>query len=74
MDHSLTVEIDTSKPHPARMYDRYLGGKDNYPVDEAMGRCMLALDPTEPCSAARVTAFRGTAVHRAGPATAWRDA
>lgn len=34
MDHQLTVEIDTSKPHPARMYDWYLGGKDNYPVDE----------------------------------------
>ncbi|WP_405537558.1 SAM-dependent methyltransferase [Streptomyces sp. NBC_00075] len=25
--------IDTSKPHSARMYDYYLGGKDNYPVD-----------------------------------------
>ncbi|MFG2782898.1 SAM-dependent methyltransferase [Streptomyces prunicolor] len=25
--------IDTSKPHPARMYDYFLGGKDNYPVD-----------------------------------------
>jgi SAM-dependent methyltransferase len=27
-------EIDTTKPHPARMYDYYLGGKDNYPVDQ----------------------------------------
>jgi hypothetical protein len=26
-------QIDTAKPHPARMYDAYLGGKDNYPVD-----------------------------------------
>ena len=26
-------DIDTSRPHPARMYDFYLGGKDNYPVD-----------------------------------------
>ena len=25
-------EIDTSRPHPARMYEFYLGGKDNYPV------------------------------------------
>ena len=38
------VDIDTSRPHPARMYDWYLGGKDNFPVDEAMGRQMLALD------------------------------
>ncbi|WP_433340143.1 SAM-dependent methyltransferase [Streptomyces sp. CA-253872] len=28
--------IDTSRPHPARVYDRLLGGKDNYPVDEAV--------------------------------------
>ncbi|MEU9337695.1 SAM-dependent methyltransferase [Streptomyces sp. NPDC048290] len=29
--------IDTSRPHPARVYDWLLGGKDNYPVDEAVG-------------------------------------
>lgn len=29
-----TTEIDTTKPHPARMYDFYLGGKDNYPPDK----------------------------------------
>lgn len=28
------TEIDTSKAHPARMYDFYLGGKDNYPADQ----------------------------------------
>ncbi|MBO0913342.1 SAM-dependent methyltransferase [Streptomyces laculatispora] len=38
------LEIDTSKPHPARMYDWFLGGKDNYPVDEQMARQLLALD------------------------------
>jgi hypothetical protein len=27
--------IDTSRPHPARMYDYFLGGKDNYEVDRA---------------------------------------
>jgi hypothetical protein len=27
--------IDTSKPHPARMYDYFLGGKDHYEVDQA---------------------------------------
>ncbi|MFJ6695136.1 SAM-dependent methyltransferase [Streptomyces sp. NPDC091272] len=41
---SAPVEIDTSKPHPARMYDWFLGGKDNYPVDEAMARELLKLD------------------------------
>ncbi|MFD7862865.1 SAM-dependent methyltransferase [Streptomyces sp. NPDC057682] len=42
--HEPPVEIDTSKPHPARMYDWFLGGKDNYPVDEQMARQLLALD------------------------------
>lgn len=35
------AHIDTSKPHPARMYDYYLGGKDHYEVDrEAASRVM----------------------------------
>ncbi|WP_128381313.1 SAM-dependent methyltransferase [Streptomyces cavernae] len=55
------VEIDTSKPHPARMYDWYLGGKDNYPVDEQMGRQMLTLDPRVPVMARVNRAF----MHRA---------
>ncbi|WP_330172304.1 SAM-dependent methyltransferase [Streptomyces sp. NBC_01498] len=29
-------QIDTSRPHPARLYDYYLGGKDNYPVDREL--------------------------------------
>ncbi|MGW2961891.1 SAM-dependent methyltransferase [Streptomyces sp. NPDC001220] len=53
--------IDTSKAHPARMYDWYLGGKDNYPVDEEMGRQMLALDPRVPVMARVNRAF----MHRA---------
>ncbi|MDR3079788.1 MAG: SAM-dependent methyltransferase, partial [Streptomyces sp.] len=32
-----TSQIDTSKAHPARVYDWLLGGKDHYPVDEAVG-------------------------------------
>ncbi|GGZ30687.1 SAM-dependent methyltransferase [Streptomyces poonensis] len=39
------LNIDTSRPHPARTYDWFLGGKDNYPVDEELGRKMLALEP-----------------------------
>jgi hypothetical protein len=34
-------EIDTSRPHPARMYDAHLGGKDNYPVDREAVRQVL---------------------------------
>ncbi|WP_327678429.1 SAM-dependent methyltransferase [Streptomyces sp. NBC_00467] len=36
--------IDTSKPHPARVYDWFLGGKDNYPVDEELGRQIMSID------------------------------
>jgi hypothetical protein len=43
--------IDTSKPHPARVYDWFLGGKDNYPVDEQLGRHITALDPGAPRTA-----------------------
>jgi hypothetical protein len=37
-------EIDTSKPHPARMYDYYLGGKNHFAADrEAADRAMAAV-------------------------------
>ncbi|MFI7008429.1 SAM-dependent methyltransferase [Streptomyces sp. NPDC050145] len=45
------VRIDTSRPHPARVYDWYLGGKDNYPVDEALGRQITEMEPTAPYGA-----------------------
>lgn len=38
-------DIDTSRPHPARMYDFYLGGKDNYPVDREAARQVLRAAP-----------------------------
>ncbi|WAZ25179.1 SAM-dependent methyltransferase [Streptomyces cinnabarinus] len=40
------TDIDTSRPHPARVYDWWLGGKDNYPVDEELARRILAVDGT----------------------------
>ncbi|HEY3193663.1 MAG TPA: SAM-dependent methyltransferase, partial [Candidatus Dormibacteraeota bacterium] len=30
-------KIDTSVPHSARFWNYFLGGKDNYPVDRALG-------------------------------------
>lgn len=42
-------EIDTSKAHPARMYDFYLGGLDNYEVDrEAAQRVIDAIPDAVP--------------------------
>ncbi|MEU7734146.1 SAM-dependent methyltransferase [Streptomyces griseus] len=37
--------IDTSRPHPARMYDYYLGGKDSYPVDGEAAEKVIAFLP-----------------------------
>jgi hypothetical protein len=39
------TEIDTSRPHPARMYDAYLGGKDNYAADREAVRQVLRAAP-----------------------------
>ncbi|MCX4392462.1 SAM-dependent methyltransferase [Streptomyces sp. NBC_00053] len=43
--HPEPDRIDTTRPHPARVYDWFLGGKDNYPVDEELGRQIAALSP-----------------------------
>ncbi|WP_328473024.1 SAM-dependent methyltransferase [Streptomyces sp. NBC_00448] len=38
-------EIDTSRPHPARMYNYYLGGRDNYEVDRDAAQRVIDLAP-----------------------------
>ncbi len=40
-----SADIDTSKPQSARMYDYFLGGKDNYPVDAAAAEKVISLFP-----------------------------
>ncbi|MCL7425897.1 SAM-dependent methyltransferase [Streptomyces sp. NPDC057806] len=63
------VRIDTTRPHPARVYDWYLGGKDNYPVDEALGRQIMAIDTGAPRAARSNRCFMQRATrHLAGEA------
>ena len=38
-------EIDTSRPHSARMYDYYLGGKDHFDVDKEAAETVAATYP-----------------------------
>jgi SAM-dependent methyltransferase len=38
-------ELDTSRPHPARMYDFYLGGRDNYEVDREAAQQVISAAP-----------------------------
>jgi hypothetical protein len=37
--------IDATVPHSARIWNFWLGGKDNYPVDREAGEAWLAIDP-----------------------------
>ncbi|MFE9097820.1 SAM-dependent methyltransferase [Streptomyces sp. NPDC007264] len=42
----LRKRIDTTKAHPARVYDVFLGGKDHYPVDREAAAAALAANPS----------------------------
>ena len=55
-------DIDTSTPHPARMYDALLGGKDNYPADREAVRRLLKAAPEAADSARANRAFLQRAV------------
>jgi S-adenosyl methyltransferase len=39
------VDLKTDQPHSARMYDYYLGGKDNFPADREAAKQALAVFP-----------------------------
>jgi hypothetical protein len=58
----LPPEIDTSRPHPARMYDYFLGGANNFAVDRETADTVLASAPTTRIAARENRAFLGRAV------------
>jgi hypothetical protein len=55
-------EIDTSRPHPARLYNYYLGGKDNYVVDREAAAEVLRAAPGVRAMARENRAFLQRAV------------
>ncbi|MFP8961121.1 SAM-dependent methyltransferase [Streptomyces nanhaiensis] len=55
-------QIDTSRPHPARMYDYYLGGSDNYEVDREAAERLMRMAPDVRASARANRDFLGRAV------------
>jgi hypothetical protein len=55
-------EIDTTTPHPARMYDALLGGKDNYAADRQAVQQLLKAAPEARYSARANRAFLQRAV------------
>jgi len=56
------AEIDTSKPHTARIYDYFLGGKDNFAADRETARKALEAWPAARTAARENRAFVGRAV------------
>ncbi|WP_211231119.1 SAM-dependent methyltransferase, partial [Streptomyces sulphureus] len=45
MENPARETIDTSRPHPARMYDYYLGGKDWFEADRQTAEQVVARFP-----------------------------
>jgi hypothetical protein len=58
----LPPEINTSVAHSARVYDYWLGGKDNFAADRALGDAIIAAMPSTRFAARANRAFLGRAV------------
>jgi SAM-dependent methyltransferase len=58
----LPPEIDTSRPHSARMYDYYLGGKDHFAADREAANAVLTAFPSVRTATRENRAFLGRAV------------
>jgi len=39
------VDLDTGVPHPVRIYDYILGGKDNFAADQSAAQAAMAANP-----------------------------
>ncbi len=69
MDDEARTGIDTTVPHSARIWNYWLGGKDNYPVDREAGDAWVAIHPEIVVIARAARAFLQRAVrHLAGEA------
>ena len=57
-----TVDLQTGQPHPARVYDYLLGGKDNFAADRAAAEAGLRANPNSRIPPRENRAFLGRAV------------
>jgi len=62
IDEGWTGEINTYVAHPARIYDYYLGGKDNFRADRETAELALAATPSVRDMARQNRAFLRRAV------------
>ena len=61
-DPELSPEINTNVAHSARVYDYWLGGKDNFPADRELAELMIQAIPNMRAMAAANRAFLSRAV------------
>src|SRR5690348_17530990 len=57
------VDLRTHVPHPARVYDYWLGGKDNFAADREAAEAVIAARPSILFDIRANRAFLGRAVH-----------
>ena len=57
-----TVDLQTDRPHPARVYDYLLGGKDNFAADRAAAEAGLRANPNSRIPPRENRAFLGRVV------------
>ena len=57
------VPLDTRLPHIARVYDYWLGGKDNFAADRELAEKFMIADPSVTAGVRSNRAFLGRAVH-----------
>ena len=62
VDDPPVPEIDTSRPHPARMYDYFIGGKNHFAADRAVADAALAHWPSGRIGLRENRRFLGRAV------------
>jgi hypothetical protein len=62
MEEPAGPDLDTSRPHPARVYDYFLGGKNHFAPDRELAERMLTQAPHLRTSARENRGFLGRAV------------
>ncbi|GAA4229103.1 SAM-dependent methyltransferase [Actinomadura meridiana] len=60
---SPVADIDTARPHQARLWNHWLGGKDTYPIDREIGDKIAAVYPEIADVARHSRAFLARVVH-----------
>ncbi|GAA0383402.1 SAM-dependent methyltransferase [Microbispora corallina] len=59
----LSTRIDPTKPSISRVYDYFLGGKDNFAIDRQVGELTLKIAPDAPAAGRANRGFLKRAVH-----------